>query len=299
MLSYGASKLIPSQFPPPSLTRMLETYGESSPMGLLWTFMGASGAYTTFTGAAEALSGILLLCPATVTLGALISLAVTTNIVMLNMSYDVPVKILSSHLFVAALVVLSSQFRRLIDFFILNRKVEPASDPLFKRKSWNRVALILQTIFGIYVFGQGLYGSYFAYQEFVGEASKSKYYGIWTATEFSVDGTSAPPLITDGARWNHVIFDRNKALILDTMNGSKRWFKEALSDNDQMLTLTKWQDKKWTAQFRITPKTTDQILLDGTKDGQHIHAVLDRMNDSKMLLQSRGFNWINEHPFNR
>jgi hypothetical protein len=42
LLSYGTSKVIKTQFPDPSLGVLLEPYGDSSPMGLLWTFMGYS-----------------------------------------------------------------------------------------------------------------------------------------------------------------------------------------------------------------------------------------------------------------
>jgi len=42
MIGYGAYKVISSQFPAPTLDRLMQPYGESSPMGLLWTFMGAS-----------------------------------------------------------------------------------------------------------------------------------------------------------------------------------------------------------------------------------------------------------------
>src|ERR1043165_7168728 len=45
MISYGAVKVIKSQFPDLSLGRILQPYGDSSPMGLLWTFMGASKSY--------------------------------------------------------------------------------------------------------------------------------------------------------------------------------------------------------------------------------------------------------------
>src|SRR3954447_6638629 len=50
MLGYGAYKVIKAQFPGPSLDRLLEPVGEMSPMGLLWTFMGASKPYNVFTG---------------------------------------------------------------------------------------------------------------------------------------------------------------------------------------------------------------------------------------------------------
>ena len=42
MLSYGINKIFALQFPEPGMQRLLQTYGDSSPMGLMWTFMGAS-----------------------------------------------------------------------------------------------------------------------------------------------------------------------------------------------------------------------------------------------------------------
>jgi len=67
-------------------------------MGLLWTFMAASKGYQIFTGAAEVLGGILLLWKRTTTLGALTVFGVMANVMALNFFYDVPVKLLSTHL---------------------------------------------------------------------------------------------------------------------------------------------------------------------------------------------------------
>jgi hypothetical protein len=50
MIGYGSYKVIQSQFPAPTLLRLLEPYGQSSPMALLWTLMGASKSYNLFTG---------------------------------------------------------------------------------------------------------------------------------------------------------------------------------------------------------------------------------------------------------
>ena len=60
---YGAmeSRALPHQ--PACLTRLLEPYGDSSPMGLLWTFMGASKGYSIFCGGVEMLAAILLFVP--------------------------------------------------------------------------------------------------------------------------------------------------------------------------------------------------------------------------------------------
>src|SRR5262249_38505227 len=84
LLSSGAIMLFRGQFPPPSAGRLLEPYGQSSPMGLLWTFMGASRPYSVFGGLAEIVSGLLLFSRRTVLLGSLCASGVLLNIVVLN-----------------------------------------------------------------------------------------------------------------------------------------------------------------------------------------------------------------------
>ncbi len=125
LLLYGFAKVYPLQFLPPFLTKLTEPYGEASPMGLLWTFMGASTAYTLFTGLVEVMGGLLLLFRRTTTLGALIGAGALLNIVMLNFCYDVPVKLYSVHLLVMALFLLLPDVRALWNFFFLHRPSGP------------------------------------------------------------------------------------------------------------------------------------------------------------------------------
>ncbi|HJX29607.1 MAG TPA: hypothetical protein VJ885_17020, partial [Thermoanaerobaculia bacterium] len=147
MIAYGAIKVIKGQFPDPSLDRLLQPYGQSSPMGLLWTFMGASAPYTIFSGFAELIPGLLLTLRRTALLGALMSIAVMTNVVLLNFCYDVPVKLFSSHLLLMGLFLVLPHAGRLADLFLFNRPVEPVvQKPLFQRKWVNRTAMGLATV---------------------------------------------------------------------------------------------------------------------------------------------------------
>ena len=90
LFSYGLGKVFPLQFRTPNLLRLLEPYGDFSPMGALWWFMGASTAYIIFSGVCEVLGGLLLVFRRTATLGALVSFAVLLNVMVLNYCYDVP-----------------------------------------------------------------------------------------------------------------------------------------------------------------------------------------------------------------
>ncbi|MGC1291120.1 MAG: hypothetical protein WA855_07555, partial [Candidatus Acidiferrales bacterium] len=160
MLTYGAAKVIPLQMPFPYLNRLLEPYGNFSPMGVLWSSIGASQAYEIFAGAAEMLGGVLLFLPRTTTLGALICLADATQVFMLNMTYDVPVKLLSLHLILISLFLLAPDVKRLANLFFLNRPAPASSEqPLFRSARANRVALVVQILIGVWLLGANLYGS--------------------------------------------------------------------------------------------------------------------------------------------
>jgi uncharacterized membrane protein YphA (DoxX/SURF4 family) len=140
MLRYGISKLFISQFPAPSGIRLLQPYGDSSPMGLLWTFMGASPAYVVFSGAAETVGALLLLSRRTTTLGALVLGAVLVNVVMMNLCYDVPVKIHSSHYLGMCVFLITPDAAGLVNFLVLRRPAQPVDHALVVRPRGMRVA---------------------------------------------------------------------------------------------------------------------------------------------------------------
>lgn len=132
MLGYGLHKagFITTQFASggvPSEFQLNRTYGESSPMGLLWTFMAASPAYTFFAGLGEVTGGILLIFRRTATLGALVVFGVMLNVVMMNFCYDVPVKQYSFHLLIMAVIILSPDVPRLANVLFWNRVAEPSA----------------------------------------------------------------------------------------------------------------------------------------------------------------------------
>ena len=127
LFGYGFAKIVPLQFQRTLLFKMMEPYGDFSPMGVLWSFMGASLPYVIYSGCAEVLGGMLLLFRRTTTLGALVSFAVMLNVAVLNYCYDVPVKLYSTNLVLMAVFLLIPDLRRLFDIFVRNRAV-PCAD---------------------------------------------------------------------------------------------------------------------------------------------------------------------------
>ena len=129
MFYYGLAKVIPTQFPPPSLVTLVEPVGNLSRTDLLWTFIGASTAYQIFTGGAEVLGGMLLVVPRTTMLGALICLADMIQVFVLNMTYDFGLKLISFHLILMSLILLAPDFRRLANVVCAGPRGGPFLSP--------------------------------------------------------------------------------------------------------------------------------------------------------------------------
>jgi hypothetical protein len=295
MIGYGAFKVIMSQFGPPTLDRLMQPFGDSSPMGLLWTFMGASEPYTMFVGSAEMIAGILLFPRKTATLGALMSIGVMSNVVALNFSYDVPVKLYSSHLLAMAVFLVLPDARRLANFFILNRPAERVSvQPLFRRPLLNRGAVVLGSLFLIAVVGTTLYQSYDQRRSFI--AQRSPLYGVWEVQEFTL--TQATPTAS-AQRWQRVIFDSPRRVAVQTAAEPHQRFMSQLDQEKRTLTLSKREDPSWKAILTYEQVSPDVITLTGPLNGSDMTVRLHRTEERKFLLTDRGFHWINEFPFNR
>ncbi len=300
MFVYGWAKAVPLQMPFPRLYTLVEPYGNFSPMGVLWASIGASPAYEIFAGCAEILGGVLLLLPRTTMLGALICLADLTQVFMLNMTYDVPVKLFSFHLILLSLFLLAPDIKRLIDLFFLNRTVEPSTQfPLFAAPRANRIAVIAQILFGVVLIGANAYGSRIAWHQYGGGSPKSALYGIWNVEELVVDGQPRPPLMSDHDRWRRLIFDVPTRTVFQKVDESVVRLGATIDTSAKTLKLTKNDDPHWKADFTYGRPAQDRLILDGEMDGHKTKMELQLVDRGKFLLVSRGFHWIQEYPFVR
>jgi hypothetical protein len=300
MFLYGLAKAIPLQMPFPYLNRLLEPYGNFSPMAVLWSSIGASPSYEIFAGCAEMLGGILLLAPRTATLGALVCLADMIQVFMLNMTYDVPVKLFSFHLILFSLFLLVPDMRRLLNFFFTDRTVAPSrSTALFRTARANRIAVVLQVAFGLYLIGMGIYSGIGSWRQYGGGQPKSALYGIWNVDEMSVDGQLRSALLTDRERWRRVVFDFPTFTSFQRPDDTFTGYGSTISEKDSTLALTKGSDKNWKASFTYARPAPDQLLLNGSMDGHQVQMKLKLVDRNKFNIVNRGFHWINEYPFQR
>jgi hypothetical protein len=298
MLAYGGGKVIPDQFPSPPLEKLVQPAGEALPVEFLWTFMGASAAYTIFTGAAEMLGGLLLTARKTALLGALICVGVLANVFMLNVGYDVPVKVLSFHLLAMAVFLVAPDLGRLANLLLFNRTAEPAAlRPPFARPWLNRAALAFRTVLVAGLTGLSLWASYF-HQTYYGDwAPRPPLYGVWEVSEFSSDGEVRPPLLTDAGRWRRVIVPQEDQFFIQFMDDSRRHYTLTFHADTGSLALTRGQDPDWKANLSYREPGPGLLVLEGTFNGRRVRVKLRPADDSKFRLVRHGFHWVHEPTF--
>ena len=299
LLGYGFAKIPPTQFQPPGPELLSRTYGDSSPMGLLWTFMGFSPAYTMFAGAMELVPGVLLFFRRTTSLGALLATATLTNIVALNFAYDVPVKLFSVHLLLAALVIAAPDLPRLLNVFILNRDAPAVPLRPAGANPRQRPIAALKFAFVALLLTSGIAQGYFAWYNFGPGLPFAPLAGIYDVESFEMNGEERPPLWTDQARWRRVMVSRRaNFLTLQKMGDKSERFLLKHDEKSGTFVLTPPGSKESFTLSCVRPQD-GWLILDGPFGGSNIRVALKRASDRSFPIQSRGFNWVQELPYNR
>ena len=319
MLGYGFAKVFPNQMPFPTLEKLLMPYGESSPMGLVWRFIGVSTPYSIFAGLGETIGGLLLFWRHTRALGAAVLIGVMANVAMLNYAYDVPVKLFSSHLLLMAIAILLVDRRRLLAVFVLNRPA-PAADlrpplPWLWARITSQIAKVL--VIGWIVYMQ-IVGGLESYRTYGNGRARSELWGIHDVESFSMDGEEQPPLITDELRWRGLVVDRELpmsfggrespgSVAVQRMNGRFQRHLVELDEDAKTITFLPRRTSAETPESLKAPgdvltyerPKAKVLLLRGTWKGSDVEIRLRERNIESLLLVGRSYHWVNEFPYNR
>ena len=296
LFNYGIVKVIKTQFPFPDLWRFLQPFGDASPMGLAWTYMGISSSYTFFAGLMELIPAVLLLFRKTTTLGALISAGVMVHVVVMNFSYDIPVKLFSIHIVLFSLFLVAPDGKRLLNIFLLNRQTPPAEiRKVFREKKHIYGVLILKVIFVASIVIPQTINTWNWYKQMENRPETVPLYGIWEVEEFTMNGETVLPLLTDERGWRYLIFEHPGRATLIRMNEDHIQYNVQVDSIDQTIALNRRNESK----FFSFKETDSRLKLNGEAQDDSISVQLKKFDTDNFRLLSRGFNWVNEFPYNR
>ena len=301
LIQYGLSKVIPLQFPEPGFYKLMQTFGESSPMGLAWTFLGFSEGYNIFMGIAEILAGLLLF-RRTLALGAIITLMTTMNVMAVNYFFDVPVKIISTHLVLITLFLLLKDIKKVMRFLITNTTVEKLTvirRPHFKK--WIDVSFkLIKGLLITYALGYGFYKALEIREEYTGiyyDITKSELYGVYKVKNYVINNDTITNYKNDKL-WRTIMFEREGFVEIETMNGKMISYKVETDSITKKMKFSSSGGELDAFDFNYT-KTDTSLDFNFIFQNDTVSGQTRIMNDDKLLLINRGFNWINEYPYNR
>src|SRR5688572_1250649 len=306
-LSYGIIKLFALQMPFPTLSQLATPLGDLLPMRFSWLFIGYSFKYQFFSGLMETVAGLLLLYRGTVTAGLFAAVGAFLNVVMINLSYDVPVKLFSMHLLFASLFLLALDSRRLVRFLVLNRATPPTAAYDFPfAKPWQRWGgRAVKAFFVWQILLQPMQGGWTRYKTVNAPPVQGPFrQGVYDVKHYVVNGDTIPAASPDTLRWKDLIIDNAGAGSVNTRDGvfwrryGRGYFRYRPDTSTRMVSVWKISTipRDSTFLFTMRYEVPDSTLIRfHTKiRDDSIHVELVRV-PRHFQLSERQFHWLSEY----
>jgi len=306
-LSYGIIKLFALQMPFPTLSQLATPLGDLLPMRFSWLFIGYSFKYQFFSGLMETTAGLLLLYRRTVTAGLFAAMGAFLNVVMINLSYDVPVKLFSMHLLFCSCFLLALDARRVLGFMVLNVAVPPtqAYQPRYAWR-WQQWGAVAVKLFFVYqILWLPLKSGWSRYQQVKAPAAPGPFAaGFYDVRLYVVNHDTIPAASGDTLRWKDVIIDNAQAASVNTRDGVfwqryRRGYFRYKPDTTQRLASV-WKistiprDSTFLFTMRYEVPDTTVIRFHTRIRDDSIHVELVRV-PRHFQLAERQFHWLSEY----
>ncbi len=294
LIVYGLAKVFDGQFPANSYQRLDTRIGDITPMGIVWTMMGASRPYTFVSGLLELIGGLLLLFRRTKTFGALFSMTVMINVALLNYMYDVPVKLFSTHIVLFCVFILTYEWRTLFDFFIRHKTTTLVFSRFWLRKKWMYYVLRAAKFVVIGLIFYSVIPPLWATLD----KPRVPLEGAYIVHSFEVrspDSTllNNPP---DSASWLNIYIERVGEATVRFKNDDLMALNTGIGWQSTGMTLYNADHKVFMETKYQQP--TDTIVFSGKINDNLVYIKTTRKGkDDYRLLKTR-FKWINEYPNN-
>lgn len=326
ILGYGLAKVYASQMGDVSLSTLMKPFGDKSPMGLVWSFMGHSEPYECFSGLMEALGAMLLFWRGTSLLGCMVLIPTMTNVTLLNWMYDVPVKLFSTHLLLFTCVLLIPELGRLWSFFVRNQVAQPADHRLVDSRVLRIVLLVLGCTVGFAYLLDRHEGFVKRRESFLERrAQRPAEYGVYRVAEMKVDGEVVPR--SDVTRWKWFAIDNNGMAWSEEIGGRRQYLYFARAEESGELRVGRFMGFDARRNPRVPANTEVWTLRVGTEEVEGpvraprtradfsrrekaLHSTVDLAGTyrgkryelhlvEKYFELQRGFHLVQEYPHNR
>lgn len=291
MMNYGFAKLFTLQFSTFDLLNLNTTFGESTPMSLAWAYFGYSYKYQVFIGIAQLLS-VLLIYERTATFGALITFVMAINIVLVNYTFDIPLKLDSTFIFIFATILVLKDVKSIYAFFFTNFPLPLLVVNLYVQNSKIKVILnkVIKNCTLLYFIFTTMTNMYNYKIQLDKQYDKlSPIYGIYNVQFIMHKIKSDTP--NSVLNWKQLIFEVENYTTIKYNDGQLLVFSTSIdSVSKSIYFYDSMKDSRY--NFKISKIDSSSFLLQGL-DTLIItrQAVLNN-------ITKKQFHWITEYPNN-
>ncbi|KAA3640636.1 MAG: hypothetical protein DWQ02_01750 [Bacteroidetes bacterium] len=300
---YGSIKVLTLQMPFPSLSQMATPLGDFYPMRFSWMFIGYSSTYQIFSGITELMVAVLLFNRRTVLIGALAGIGVYLNVFILNMSFDIPVKIFSFQMLIGCIFLTATNWNRLLNFFLLNKSTgKDHSWDLQLTKRWHRIGRIVAKVAFLVLFLIMPVYNYLGYYKQVHNVQELPPVkpGMYYVNTFVLNNDTIPQLAKDSLHWKDMIFEPggmgsvNSTDTLFRQRYHRGYFAYEPDTLEQTITFKKSRMDTiplFVWKYEIPDSNSIQLRSVHKEDSLYIELVRSQRH---FPLMERQFNWMTE-----
>jgi uncharacterized membrane protein YphA (DoxX/SURF4 family) len=265
-LVYGFAKVFHNQFY--STQSTLDTpLGDISGIELTWRFFGYSYALTLFVAASQIAGSILLFFRRTTTLAALVLLPVISNIVIVNFTHKIPVKLYSIIYLIMVCYLLFLDRERLLA--LVARARPPAGAPSRRALSVAVKGLVIAAFLAFTI-----YTNYDA--QAVDTKVTTPLQGVWEVSDYQVNGAQQQPDSSPSV-WKKVYFDSDIRVSIRMGAPRPRIYYSTIDPEKQTILLENLSTGETFFDGSYELQSNDSLVLKGSSGDAELKVTLKRL----------------------
>jgi uncharacterized membrane protein YphA (DoxX/SURF4 family) len=236
-LVYGFAKVFGNQFT--SLPFTLDTpLRDISGIQLTWRFFGYSYAYTLFIASSQIIGSILLFFRRTTTLAALMLLPIISNIVFLNFTHNIPVRLYSCFYLGMTVYLVLLDYRKLKAVFWDNRSFANQTISSFIRS--HRLNLVKPLIVVLLLLG-AIGDNYYA--TLLDKKLRSPLQGTWEVEEYRINDV-AIEYDKEKSVWRKIYFEYTELAAIRTDQAKPHYVIPTIDTDHKTISLADRQSEE-------------------------------------------------------
>ncbi|GAB2815246.1 hypothetical protein [Ferruginibacter profundus] len=287
LLKYGADKIFKNQFYTPEPNTLFTPMGQLEKDILYWSTMGTSYSYSVFLGSLEILAAVFILMKRTRLMGLLLSLGILVNVVAVNFSFDISVKLFALFLLFLNIYLLHPFGSRLYQLLLQkNNTVLPATRQisLFKKTflisflHWLAAGLIALEVFYPFLVSGNFNGD---------KMPRPYLHGAYEVTGV-IDGEDTITLSASPVK--RFFIHRDSYIIFQNQQDVMQDYKLGYDKTDTTFTITDYQFKETILSYNYN--ASDGILtLQYFSNGKALQLIGKAIDWRKLPALKKDFHW--------